>query len=597
MKTKEKLIIVGAKIHGLASEILDTIESQKHHEVVAFLDRDRKLHRMKVRGVPVVGAPDRIGEKELKCHAFHIAIGDNIARMELYKQIKQKKMRVATIIHPSAKIHKLAMVEEGCYIGANVVVGSGVTIGAVSIVESGCIIQAECKIEGGTYLSAGTTVGNKVKIGGTTFVGLGSTILPDLRIGSGVMIAAGTTVVQNVPSGKTMKSYAQKEYPKDIYQDTIPDVTPAGRVYVAQPTMPEYSLLDEKFRKIVSSRMLTNFSDFAQQLELNIEELLSIKKALTFPNGTTALMMALRALDLKGEVILPSFTFSATGHAIVWNGLKPVFADIDPESFNIDSEDVERKITPETSAIIGVHVFGNPCDVKALERIARRHKLRLIFDAAHALGSICNGVPVGGNGSAECFSLSGTKVVTSAEGGIVTSNDEALLKIMNMGRNYGAASDYDCHYIGLNGKMSEFHAAIAIEALNLLSESVRRRNQLADYYKERLSKIPGISFQKVDRKNISTFKDYGIVIDPSVFGMGRDMLMKKLADEGIQTKKYFHPLLHDMPVFKKYHNGNDGLPASRKVADNIVCLPMYSHMQEDTLEKVCFAIYRIHHKQ
>ena len=141
--------------------------------------------------------------------------------------------------------------------------------------------------------------------------------------------------------------------------------------------------------------------------------------------------------------------------------------------------------------------------------------------------------------------------------------------------------------------MSEFHAAIAIEALNLLPDSVHRRNQLADRYKARLSGIPGIGFQKVHDANLSTFKDYAIVIDPDDFGMTRDELMKKLKSEGIQTKKYFHPLLHDMPVFKKYHDVGNILPNSRKVADNVICLPMYSHMQEDTLEKVCFAVYRI----
>ena len=597
MAVKSKIIIVGANIQGLASEVLDTIESQGIYEVIAFLDQDRILHGKEIRGIPVIGSPELIGSQRLACDTLHIAIGDNIARRELYRRIKWCGLRVATIMHPTARIHTLAVVLEGSYIGPNVVIGSRVNVGAVSIVESGCVIQAESSLGEGAYVSAGVTVGNKAKIGSATFIGLGSTILTDIRIGSGVVVSAGSTVVQNVPSGTTMRGYSLMEYPKDIYQDTIPDVLPVGRVSVAQPTMPEYALLEEKFRKIVASRMLSNFSNYACQLELNIEELLSVQKALTFPNGTSALMMALKALDINGEIIMPSFTFSATGHAVIWNGLKPVFADIDANTFNLDPEDVERRITPKTSAIIGVHIFGNPCAIRELEQIAQRHKLKLIFDAAHALGSQYNGKPIGGNGSAECFSLSGTKVVTSAEGGIVTSNDESLVKIMNMGRNYGAGSDYECHCVGLNGKMSEFHAAIALEALNLLQESVHRRNQLAERYRARLSKIPGISFQIVDKVNVSTYKDYAVIITPEEFGMNRDTLMEKLKAEGIQTKKYFHPLLHDMPVFKKFHNGNQALPNSSAIADNIICLPMYSHMQEDTLEKVCFAIYRVYHEQ
>lgn len=599
MSARENIIIIGANVHGLAAEILDTILSQDRYEVVAFYDRDTKLHGSEIRGIPIVGSPDQLlnGEKKFNGALMHIAIGDNISRKEMYRKINECGIRFVSIVHPSAKIHSQSEIEEGCYIGPNAVVGNGVRIGSATILESGAIIQAESRVDSSSYISAGVTVGNKVTIGSTTFIGLGSTILPDIRIGSGVMIDAGSTVVQNVPSGRTMKAYSLKAYPKDIYQDTVPDVSPVGQVYVAQPTMPDYHLLDEKFRKIVASRMLTNFSDYAQQLELNLEELLPVKKALSFPNGTTALMMALRALDIEGEVILPSFTFSATGHAVLWNGLKPVFVDIDPETFNIDPFDVEQKITRNTAAVIGVHVFGNPCEIHELEAIARRHNVKLLFDAAHALGSLYKGTPIGGSGSAECFSLSGTKVVTSAEGGIVTSNDEQMVKVLTMGRNYGAASDYDCHYVGLNGKMSEFHAAIAIEALNLLPESVRRRNQLAELYKKRLSVIPGITFQKVNEGNLSTYKDYAVLIDPQQFGKTRNELMERLNAEGIQTKKYFHPLLHNMPVFNKFRHHANTLPNSEKVADNVICLPMYSHMQQDTLEKVCFAIYRIHNEK
>jgi dTDP-4-amino-4,6-dideoxygalactose transaminase len=303
-------------------------------------------------------------------------------------------------------------------------------------------------------------------------------------------------------------------------------------------------------------------------------------------------MLALKALDLKGEVILPSYTFSATGHAVVWNGLKPVFADINPKTFNIDPDDVERKITDKTSAILAVHIFGNPCDISRLEAIAQKHKLRLIFDSSHALGSRHAGKMIGGFGDIECFSLSGTKVITSAEGGIVTSNNSEIISKVDIGRNYGAGQDYDCQYIGLNGKMSEFHAAIALESLPLIDRFVKKRNELAGLYKKRLSEIPGVSFQSIDAKNISNFKDFGVIINKDVFGMDRDELIARLNLEGIFPKKYFFPL-HRMKAYKNVKCQKKNLLNTEFVAKNIVCLPIYSHMKEDTLEKICYTFYRI----
>jgi dTDP-4-amino-4,6-dideoxygalactose transaminase len=324
--------------------------------------------------------------------------------------------------------------------------------------------------------------------------------------------------------------------------------------------------------------------------------LIPVEKALTFPNATSALMLSLKLMNLSGEVILPSFTFCATGHAVVWNGLKPVFADIDLHTFNIDPKDVERKITDQTSAIIAVHIFGNPCDIAALEKIARRHNLKLIFDSAHALGSKYYGKSIGCFGDVECFSLSGTKVITSAEGGIATSNDSVFMEKMALGRNYGAGNDYNCCYMGLNGKMSEFHAAIAIESLFLLPELVNSRCQLAAIYRSRLSEIPGISFQEVHKENFCTYKDFAIIIDKNKFGMDRDTLIAKLQEEDIYTKRYFYPPLHEMDIYKSIDHCAKHLENTKKIASNIVCLPIYSHMRTDTIEKICFVIYRIFNK-
>lgn len=591
---KESIIIVGARMDGHAGVILDTLETLGDYEVLGFVDNTPELQNSKINGVPVIGSTDYLDTLDLPTLNIHIAIGDNVSRYNLFKQLKQRKCRFVTIIHPSATVSKNSVINEGCFIGPNVVITKGVEIGYVSIVNSGAIVEHNCKIGNAVHLAPGVKTAGRVTVDDCSFLGTGSTILPDINIGSGVMIGAGATVTKNVLPDITMVGYAAKRRRKNIYADLKPDVSAAQKIYIAQPTLPEYPLLDEKFRDIAKSLMLSNFAKYSNKLEDDVESSLSVKKALTFPNATSALMLALQALELKGEVILPSFTFSATGHAVVWNGLTPVFADIEPETYNIDTEDVERKITKNTSAILGVHVFGNPANIDSLEKIAKKHNLVLLFDSSHALGSKYKEKAIGGFGELEVFSLSGTKLITAAEGGVVTSNNEELMNKMDIGRNYGAGDDYNCQYIGLNGKMSEFHAAIAIESLSMMEKFVRQRNELANLYKKRLSEIPGISFQHIPEENISSFKDFSILIDTEVFGMSRNELVIKLNSEGIFPKKYFFPI-HLMKAYEKVKFKADKLTNTEFVANNIVCLPIYNHMNNDTLEKICYAIFRIWH--
>jgi len=589
----EPIIIIGGQMKGYAGEAVQMLEDIGGYDVVGFLDNSPEFEDKYIDGVPVLGLTDNLEVLKLSTKNFYIAIGDNFARGDIFKKLKALGSNIVTLVHPQAIIRKSVVIGEGSYIGPGVIIDNDVKIGEACIIESGCIIQKNCKIGHAVYLSAGAKAGSRARIEDHSFVGLGSTILPDIQIGTGVMIDADSRVDKNVPSGITMRGYSEKSYPKKIYMDVEPDVSPSRNIYVAQPTMPDYPLLDAKFKSIVDSRMLSNFARYSKQLELNIQGLLSVKGALTFPNGTSALMLALRILNLSGEVILPSFTFSATGHAVLWNGLTPVFADIDPQTFNIDPDDVERKITDKTSAIIGVHIFGNPCDVDRLEGIANRHNLRLIFDSAHALGSKYNGTIIGCFGDVECFSLSGTKVITSGEGGIATSNDEAFIEKLKLGRNYGAGDDYNCVYLGMNGKMSEFHAAIAIESLLLLPDLMRARNDFAALYRKRLSEIPGITFQHVPQEHVSTYKDFGIIIDKEILGLDRDELIAEVNKEGIFPKRYFFPPLHLMPVYRDMSSPTDNLGNTLYIANNIVCLPIYSHMQVDTIEKICYTIYRI----
>ena len=589
---KKQIIIIGARMDGHAGVILDVLMEIGGHEVVGFVDNTPKLQNSRINGIPVIGSTDNLDTLDFDTEDFHIAIGDNVARHNLYKILKQRNLNVMTLIHPSATVSRYARIGEGCFIGPHAVVNNGVNIGCVSIINTGTIVEHHSKIGNAVHVAPGVHTAGRVRIDDYSFVGMGSTVLPDIHIGNGVMVGAGTTITKNVPPNTTMIGYAARKHTKNIYVDTKPDIQPtAQKIYVAQPTLPEYPLLDEKFRDIAKSLVLSNFAKYSNKLEIEVANILDVKNTLSFPNATTSLLLSLKALELTGEVILPSFTFSATGHAVVWNGLKPVFADIDLKTFNIDPDDVERKITDKTSAILAVHIFGNPCDISRLEAIAKKHKLRLIFDSSHALGSKYSGKMIGSFGDIECFSLSGTKVITSAEGGIVTSNNTEIISKMDIGRNYGAGQDYNCQFIGLNGKMSEFHAAIALESLSLIDKLVSRRNELADLYRKRLSEIPGISFQYIDEGDLSTFKDFAMIIDREKFGMDRDKLITHLNRESIFPKKYFFPI-HLMKAYEKIPHRAEKLPHTEYIANNIVCLPIYSHMGEDTLEKICYAIFR-----
>lgn len=595
MSEKKTVVIIGARLDGHAGVVLDALEAIGTYVVKGFIDNTPELAGKKVSGIPVLGTTDDLATMPIPADCVHIAIGDNVARGGLFKTLKKRGITVETVIHPSAQVSANATVGQGCFVAARAVVNNGAQVGDASIINTGSIVEHDNRIGFAVHLAPGTNTAGRVRIDDYAFVGVGSTILPDIHIGSGALIGAGSTVVKDVTDKTTVVGYAARKHVKNIYQEATPDVD-SQKIHVAQPTLPEYEPIDEKFRNIFSSLMLSNFSRYVQELEADVQTRLRVKRALTMPNGTSALMLSLKAMGLTGEVICPSFTFSATGHALIWNGLTPVFADIDPETFNVDPEDVEKKITSRTSAIMAVHIFGNPCEIERLEAIAKRHKLKLIFDAAHALGSSYKGRPIGGFGDVECFSLSGTKVVTSAEGGIATSNDDAFMDRMRLGRNYGASADYDCEYIGLNGKMSEFHAAIALESIARLDGFVVQRVALVDRYRERLRDVPGIKFQRITADCVSTYKDLGVLIDPEKFGMNRTELVAELQKEQIYTKKYFYPPLHRMKAYETLTHRAEGLSNTNHVADNVICLPLYSHMGMDTVEKVCYAVTRIHQK-
>src|ERR1700749_2397463 len=253
-----------------------------------------------------------------------------------------------------------------------------------------------------------------------------------------------------------------------------------------RPTLPALDSVVSQYRSAYDNGLITN-ADIVGKFEAAVAERLQVKHCIAVSSCTSGLMMSLRGLGVTGEVIIPSFTFFATGHSARWNGLTPVFADCDPDTWNVDVNDVERKITERTRALLIVHLYGNPANVEALTKIAQKHNLKLIFDGADAFGSQYQGKPVGSFGNAEVFSLSPTKLLVAGEGGLVTTNDESLAKAIRLMRDYGDSGSYDPSVLGLNARMTEFNAALAYAGLSMVDAKVKRHNAIADSYTSTLS--------------------------------------------------------------------------------------------------------------
>jgi dTDP-4-amino-4,6-dideoxygalactose transaminase len=357
-----------------------------------------------------------------------------------------------------------------------------------------------------------------------------------------------------------------------------------------QPTLPSLNDVFALYRQAYSSGLITNAS-IVERFEDAVKEYTGAKHCVAVSSCTSGLMLTMKAFGLQGEVVLPSFTFFATGEAILWNHLRPVFADCDLETWNVAAADVKRRMTSQTAAMIGVHMYGNPCDIEELTRIAGQTGAKLIFDAAHGFGSQFQGKPLGANGDAEVFSLSPTKLLVAGEGGLVTTNDATLARRLRLARNYGDGGSYDPELLGLNARMPEFNAAVGLEGLAILERKVRRHQAIAQLYTELLEDMPGVRFQMVAPGNRSTYKDYSIhVADPASRPLGA-ALSNALAARKIPTKRYFYPPLHQQKLFRDLHTASDApLPVTEFVSSGVVSLPIYASLSDETVETIACAV-------
>lgn len=368
---------------------------------------------------------------------------------------------------------------------------------------------------------------------------------------------------------------------------------------IVQPSLHDFEAVISEFRQVWDSGQVTTGA-FTRRFERAVEAKLKVPHAIMVQSCTAGLMLVLRALELKGEVILPAFTWTATAHALVWNGLTPVFADITPATYTLDIQEVARAITRRTVAIMPVNVFGCPPNYAAFVKLSREKKLPLIYDSAQGLGSKIqeqNGKwrYSGGFGEAEVFSLSPTKVVSAMEGGLVTTHNRCLAQKLIQMRDYGKSADgEDIAWVGLSARVPEINAIVAYHNFARMDELVARRQKLIATYKEELGELPGVQYQQIPSGYQSSGNYFTLFIDNHRARCPRDEVYASLQNQGIQAKKYFYPALHYQKVYQEIGGPYRGkLPVTEAAAAAGLALPLYSHMTMDTVRQVSKAVVEI----
>lgn len=360
----------------------------------------------------------------------------------------------------------------------------------------------------------------------------------------------------------------------------------ADPVYVTKPFLPPFAEFEPLLREIWDRRVLTNGGPCHQEFEARLADHLGVPYVALFNNATTALIMALRALGLSGEVITTPYSFVATSHALLWSGLTPVFADIDPVTLNLDPAAVAAAITPRTRAILPVHCYGRPCDVDGLATIARRHNLKIVYDAAHAFGVRDAGGSILRHGDLSVLSFHATKVFNTFEGGAIVCPDAKRKDQIDKLKNFGIEGETSVIECGLNGKMSEFNAALGLLQLRYIDGAIGRRGAIDACYRAGLAGIGGITCPGRAGEVRANHAYFPILVGPG-YPVSRDALWEILKAEGIHTRRYFHPLISDHPMYVGLSSANrDRLPVAASAADRILCLPIYPDLEPEIVSRV-----------
>lgn len=364
-------------------------------------------------------------------------------------------------------------------------------------------------------------------------------------------------------------------------------------ITVTSPLLPDLDEFNELLKDIWNRKWITNNGHYHQELEKALCEYLKVPYISLFTNGTLPLITALQALRITGEVITTPYSFVATTHSLWWNGIKPVFVDIDPGTGNIDPDKIEAAITPKTTAIMPVHVYGKPCDVKRIQEIADKYGLKIIYDAAHAFGVEVNGESILKAGDMSTLSFHATKVYNTIEGGALVMHDEQTKKRIDYLKNFGFAGETEVVAPGINSKMDEMRSAYGLLNLRQVDKAIEARHQVAIKYREALRDVPGIRFFD-DMPGVKhNYSYFPIFVDAEQYGMTRDELYFKMKEHGVLGRRYFYPLINTFSTYRGLESATqENLPNAYKMADEVICLPMHHALSEGDVEKTIKELLR-----
>ena len=364
-------------------------------------------------------------------------------------------------------------------------------------------------------------------------------------------------------------------------------------ITVTSPLLPSLDEFTESLKEIWESKWITNNGQFHQKLEAALAEYLKVPYVSLFTNGTLPLLTALQAMRITGEVITTPYSFVATTHALWWNGIKPVFVDIDPSTGNIDPQKIEAAITPRTTAILPVHVYGKPCDTEAIQAIADKYGLKVIYDAAHTFGVEVNGESLLNAGDMSTLSFHATKVFNTIEGGAMVMHDEKTKQRIDYLKNFGFANEIEVVGPGINSKMDEIRSAYGLLNLKQVDAAIAARQKVAVAYRKALRNVDGISFwddMPGVRHNYSYFP---IFVDAEKYGMTRDELYMKMKDQGVWSRRYFYPLISEFSTYRGLESSRpENLPNAHMMADTVICLPMHHALREEEINRIIDCIIR-----
>lgn len=357
-------------------------------------------------------------------------------------------------------------------------------------------------------------------------------------------------------------------------------------LYVTRPYLPSFEEFIPLLREIWTSRVLTNAGPYHQRFEEALSDHLGLKHVSLFANGTLALVTALQALRISGEVITTPYSFVATGHALLWNGIKPVFVDVEPETLTLNPERIEAAITPQTTAILAVHCYGHPCDIDGIQRIADVYNLKVIYDGAHAFAVKDSGGSILRHGDLSVLSFHATKVFTTFEGGAIVSHDGKAKQRVDHLKNFGFVDDVTVVAPGINGKMNEFSAALGCLQLRDVGDAIAARMEIDRLYREELAEIPGIRVLQRKADVTANFAYFPILIQRE-YKMSRDAIHRRLHEHGIFARRYFYPLISEFPMYRGLLSANrDNLPVAADAARRVLCLPIYPGLTESDVHRV-----------